>query len=354
MTAGNRLQGPTPVNRHRLRAPSGLVIELLDLGATLHRVEVPDGAGGTVPLCLSLDTLTEREDPVRNPYLGATIGRWANRIRGSRFMLDGREIVVEANEGESQLHGGPIGFSHLVWDAEPADGSVTFRHTSPAGEMGFPGNLDVAITYELADHTIRVTYEAASDTPTIVSLTNHTYWNLGGANEDDIGDHTVQIEADRFVPVDHDTLPSGEPEAVTDTIFDLREPTRLADRIGFALPDGYDHCFMIRGDGLRRHARITHPITGRSLEVWSDQPATQLYTGVYLGGGPGAYGRTHDPFAALCVEPQHVPDAPNLDWAPSPVLRPEERYVHNLEFRLGWDCPTLGPRDHLADPTEPR
>jgi aldose 1-epimerase len=341
MTTGNRLQGPTPVQRHTLRAPSGLTIELLDLGATLARVEIPDGAGGTVALCLDLDTLAEREDPIRNPYLGATIGRWANRLRDSRFAIDDHEFPVEANEGEHQLHGGPIGFSHLVWESEATDTTVTFRRTSPAGEMAFPGNLDAVVTYEIADDTIRVTYEATTDAPTIVSLTNHTYWNLGGPGEDDIGGHTVQIDADRVVPVDHDTLPSGEPEAVADTIFDLRLPARMADRLGFALPNGFDHCFMIRGHGFRRHARVVHPAGGRSLEIWSDRPASQLYTGAYLGGGPGADGRNHDPFAALCVEPQSVPDAPNLSWAPSPVLRPGERYLHRLEFRLDWDRPAL-------------
>ncbi len=336
-TAGNRLQGPTPVQRHTLRHPSGLAVELLDLGASVARVEIPDGSDGAVPLCLDLDTLAEREDPARNPYLGATIGRWANRLRDSRFTIDGRDFPVEANEGAHQLHGGPIGFSHLVWHADATDTTVTFHRTSPAGEMGFPGTLDVTVTYEIDDRVLRVTYEATTDAPTIVSLTNHTYWNLGGPAEDDIGDHTVQLDADLVVPVDQATLPSGEPAPVAGTLFDLRMPTRLADRIGFRLPNGYDHCFMIRGEGFRRHARIVHPGTGRSVEIWSDRPATQLYTGVYLGGGAGADGRTHDPFAAVCVEPQHVPDAPNLRWAAPTVLRPGERDVHSLEFRFDWD-----------------
>jgi aldose 1-epimerase len=335
-TTGNRLQGPTAVKRHTLRSPSGLRVELLGLGATVARVEIPDGAGGVVPLCLDLDTLADREDPVRNPYLGVTVGRWANRLRDSRFVIDDHEFPVEANEGVHQLHGGPIGFSHVVWDADTTDTSVTFRRTSPAGEMGFPGTLDVTVTHELTERTLRITYEATTDAPTIVSLTNHTYWNLGGPDEDDIGAHTVQLDADLVVPIDHDTLPSGEPEPVADTIFDLRMPTRLSDRIGFSLPNGYDHCFMIRGEGFRRHARVTHPPTGRSVEIWSDRPASQLYTGVYLGGGPGADHRTHDPFAALCIEPQHVPDAPNLAWAPSPVLRPGEHDRHRLEFRFDW------------------
>ncbi len=337
MTSGNRLQDPTPVNLHRLTSSTGLAIELLDLGATLHRVEAPDGSGGAVPLSLSLDAVAEREDPIRNPYLGVTIGRYANRVRESRFAIDDETFELDANEGANQLHGGSLGFSHLVWDAEPADGRVTFRRVSPSGEMGFPGDLDVSVTYELTDRTIRITYEATTDAPTVVSMTNHTYWNLGGPTEPDVGDHAVQLNADLVVPVDDESLPSGPPEAVDDTLFDLRDAVLLSDRLGFALPNGYDDCFTIRGDGLRRHARVEHAATNRSLEVWSDQPALQLYTGVFLSGGPGADGRNHDPFAAMCLEPQHVPDAPNLDWAPSPVLLPGQHYVHQLEFRLDWD-----------------
>lgn len=338
MTAGNPLQGPTPVHRHTLRAPSGLTIELLDLGATLHRVEVPGAAGTPVPLTLSLDSVEAREDPVRNPYLGATPGRYANRIGGARLTLDGETHDLEPNEGANQLHGGPTGFSHVVWDGDGDNHTtVTFRRRSPAGEMGYPGTVDAEVTYELTNHTIRVTYTATTDGPTVVSMTNHSYWNLGGPSDADIGGHSVQLDADHVVPVDEALLPSGEPVEVEGTLFDLRRPALLSDRLGFDLPNGYDDCFMVRGDGLRRHARVVHETTGRTLEVWSDQPAVQLYTGTYLSGGPGADGRTHDPFAALCLEPQHVPDAPNLDWAPSPVLRPGERYVHNLEFRLHWD-----------------
>lgn len=336
MTAGNRLQGPTEVHRHRLVADSGLAIEVLDLGATLARVEVPGPDGIPVPLILDLDSLAEREDPVRNPYFGVSVGRYANRIRGAQFPLDGITYSLDANEGDNQLHGGSPGFSHVVWDASVDAHAIRFNRTSPDGENGFPGTLDVTATFRLSDHVIHVTYEATTDAPTVISMTNHAYWNLGGPSEDDIGDHTIRIAADQVVPIDDATLPSGPPEKVEGTPFDLRQPVMLSDRLGFSLPNGFDHCFMIDGDGMRRQARVTHP-SGRTLEVWSDQPAVQFYTGAFLSGGPGADGRNHDPFAAFCLEPQRVPDAPNLDWAPSAVLRPGERYVHELEFHIRWD-----------------
>ncbi|MEQ8841894.1 MAG: aldose epimerase family protein [Acidimicrobiales bacterium] len=338
MTAGNSRQPPTEVHRHRLVAPSGLAIELLDLGATLARVELPGSNGEPVPVVLDLDSLVDREDPVRNPYLGVSVGRYANRLRGAQFPLDGITRALQANEGDHQLHGGSPGFSHVVWETVDVDDDrVCFGHQSPDGDNGFPGALDVSAAYRLTDHAILVTYEATTDAPTVVSMTNHAYWNLGGPTEEDIGAHVVDIAGDHVVPIDADTLPAGPPVAVDTTPFDLRAPTRLADRLGFSLPNGFDHCFMVEGDGLRRHSTVTHP-TGRRLEVWSDHPAVQFYTGAFLSGGAGADGRHHDPFSALCLEPQRVPDAPNLDWAPSAVLRPGERYVHEIEFRLQWEA----------------
>ena len=335
-TAGNALQEPTPVSRHRLEASSGLAVELLDLGATLARVEIPGADGAAVPLILDLDSVAEREDPVRNPYLGVTVGRYANRLRRAQFPLDDITYALQANEGDNQLHGGSPGWSHVVWQAEAvADDTVRFTRTSPDGENGFPGTVDASATYRLGDRQISLTYEAVTDAPTVISMTNHAYWNLGGPSEEDIGDHTVTISANTVVPIDDATLPAGFPEPVEGTPFDLRRPVVLSDRLGFSLPNGFDHCFMVDGAGMRRHARVTHP-TGRSLEVWSDQPAVQFYTGAFLSGGPGADGRDHDPFGALCLEPQRVPDAPNLDWAPPAVLRPGERYVHELRFDLQW------------------
>lgn len=334
-TAGNRLQRPTPVHRFSLTGADGAALDLLDLGAGIDLVRLPDRHGRSDDVTLTLDTLADREDPVRNPYLGVTVGRYANRLGGGRITIDGTDHHLETNEGPNQLHGGPIGFDRVVWDHETVDDGVRFSRTSAAGEMGFPGTLEVGVTYRLAPGVISVEHTATADAPTVVSLTNHTYWNLGGPAEADVLDHVVTLPAPTVLPVDEAALPTGPPEPVDGSPFDLREPTRLGDRVGFALPSGYDHCFLPEGSGLRLHARVDHEASGRRLEVWSDMPGVQLYTGCFLAEHTGGRGRPHAPFAALCVEPQHLPDAPGHDWAPSPVLRPGERYVHRLELRYG-------------------
>ncbi len=334
-TAGNALQGPTDVHRYSLDDGGGATVDLLDLGAAIDLVRVPDARGEPADVCLALDSLSDHQDPQRNPYLGVTVGRYANRIAGARLAIDGRVHRLHANEGPNQLHGGPVGFDQVVWDAEPVTGGVRFRRTSPAGEMGFPGCLETEVTYRLTAGALSIRFEATSDAPTVVSLTNHTYWNLGGPAEPGVADHHVILPASRVLPVDAAALPSGPPIPVDGTAFDLRTGTRLGDRIGSALPAGYDHCFLPDGEGFRRHARVEHPRSGRWLEVGSDMTGVQLYTGGFLDGTASGRGRRHDRFSALCVEPGHLPDAPNQPWAPSPVLRPGERYVHRLELRFG-------------------
>jgi aldose 1-epimerase len=336
-TAGNALQPPTEVHRFHLADGSGASVELIDLGAGVDLVRLPDRSGAPAEVCLTLDSLADREDPKRNPHLGVTVGRYANRIAGAHLELDGRSFALDANEGPNQLHGGSVGFGHVVWEHELLDDGVRFRRTSPAGEMGFPGTLEVSVTYRLARGVLRIDFDATTDEPTVVSLTNHTYWNLGGPSEPDVRDHVATVPAGSFVEVDGARLPSGPALGVDDGPFDLRPSARLGDRIGRTLPEGYDHCFLPDGAGFRRHARMEHPGSGRWLEAWSNMPGVQLYTGGFLDGSARGRGRRHDRFAALCLEPEHLPDAPNQPWAPSPVLRPGERYRHRLEFRFGAD-----------------
>ena len=337
-TAGTVLQPPTRVHRFVVDGPDGAELHLLDLGAGVDRVRLPDARGVVDDMTLTLDSVFDREDRDRNPYLGVTVGRYANRLAGASVTIDGVEHRLEPNEGPNQLHGGPVGFDRVVWEHDLLPDGVRFSRVSADGEMGFPGRLDVSVTYRLTPGVVSIVHEATTDRPTVVSLTNHTYWNLGGRSEPDVTDHTVEVAATTVLPVDGASLPSGPPEPVEDGPFDLRAPVRLGDRIGFALPAGYDHCFVPDGHGFRRHARVTHPPSGRRLEVWSDMPGVQLYTAGFLADGPGGGGRRHGPFAALCLEPQHLPDAPNQPWAPSPVLRPGHRYVHRLELRYGADA----------------
>ncbi|MFQ5557941.1 MAG: aldose epimerase family protein [Acidimicrobiales bacterium] len=325
-TTGHELQPPSEVRAYSIRS-RGLRARLISLGATLDLVETPDREGRWEPVTMSLATLAEREDPELNPFIGQTIGRYANRIGGAAVEIDGHSWRLDANEGPNHLHGGRLGFGWFVWDADVAEESVCFHRISPAGEMGYPGTLETQVTYtaepgRLAiEHLARVLGEA-----TVVSMTNHAYWNLGGPTEPTVADHEVALPADAVVPVDRLGIPVGPPEPVDATVFDLRTPRRVGDLCAIPqLPLGLDHCLLPAGQGFRRHASIRHERSGRSLEIWSDQPATQVYLGGHLA-------RTH---AGLCIEPQQVPDAPARPWAPSPVLRPGELYRHRIELRFG-------------------
>lgn len=322
------------LERFFLRSDAGVEVELVDHGAAIEVVRAPDRNGVTADVTLRLDSDDDRLGP--NPHLGITVGRFANRIGGARFSLDGVEHRLDANEGANLLHGGAGGFGKVTWDvADTSDDSVMFSLTSPDGDMGFPGQVEAQVRYRLEGTTLDVEFLASTDAPTVVSTTNHAYWNLGGPTEATIDDHVVTLDASRVVPVDDQLIPEGEAVAVEGPL-DLRSGAHLGSRIGFPLVNGYDHCFMVDGEGFRRHARIEHPASGRRLEVWSDKPAAQFYTGAFLNG-PGGGGRSHGPYAALAIEPQHVPDAPNQPWAPSAVLRPGERYRHRLALRLSTD-----------------
>ena len=325
-----------PLRRFTLRSAAGIEVELVDLGAAVEVIRAPDRGGAIDDITLRLDDDEARTDHARNPHLGITVGRFANRIGGARFELDGVVHELAANEGDNLLHGGADGFGRRRWEVVDTDDGVTFSLVSPDGDMGFPGTLTATVHYRLVDTTLHVDMSATTDAPTVCSLSNHTYWNLGGPHESTIDDHVVTIDASTLVPVGEDLIPDGEP-VDAEGPFDLQAGAMLGGRIGFPLPAGYDHCFMVDGTGFRRHARVDHPATGRRVEVWSDQPACQFYTGAFLPGTEGG-GRTHEAFAALALEPQHVADAPNLPWAPSPVVRPGEPYRHHLEFRLTTDA----------------
>ena len=324
------------LERFVLRSDAGIEVELVDHGAAIEVVRAPDRRGDVADVTLRLDTDADRLG--QNPHLGITVGRFANRIGGARFVLDDEEHRLDANEGANILHGGVAGFGKVRWRVDDAtDDGVRFALTSPAGDMGFPGELEAEVTYRLDGTTLHVEFAATTDAPTVCSMTNHAYWNLGGPTEATIDEHVVALDASWVVPVDDGLIPDGEPVAVEGPL-DLRAGALLGARIGFPLANGFDHCFMVDGTGFRRHAVVDHPGSGRRLEVWSDQPAAQFYTGAFLSG-PGGGGRTHGPYAALAIEPQHVPDAPNQPWAPSAVLRPAERYTHRLELRLTDDAP---------------
>ncbi len=348
LSPGHRLQAPTPCHRVTLTGESSdgspLVVVLTDVGAALCRLLCTDRHGRLDDVVLDVDHAV-RVVPGGHPWLGVTVGRWTNRLAHARVAIDGREFVLEANEGPHQLHGGSLGFSWFVWDHEPLDDGVRFARTSPDGEMGFPGTLRVRVTYRLTDRGLLVVHEADTDAPTVVAMTNHAYWNLGGPARETVADHVITVPADRWVPVDEAGIPLDGPIPVEGTPFDLRRgagvgalgsPSHPATA---AAPAGIDHCLLVPGRGHRLHGRLDDPLSGRWLEIRSDQPAVQVYAGGHLAPGTGARGRRLGPHAGLCLEPGPVPDAPNRPWASPTVLRPGGLYRHVLEVRVGRDAP---------------
>ncbi|WP_456538774.1 aldose epimerase family protein [Blastococcus sp. SYSU D00669] len=324
------------VERFVLRA-GGTEVAVLSYGAVLQSVCAPDAGGTVADVVLGFDDLAGYL--ADGSYHGAVAGRYANRIAGARFTLDGVEHVLPANHGVACLHGGPEGFHSKLWSAREVPGGVALSLTSPDGDMGFPGELTATVTYVLDDDGLTLSYEATTDRPTVVNLTNHAYWNLGGRGGT-VEDHVLELAASRFVAVDDELIPTGV-EPVDGTPLDFRTPRRVGDRLREAheqlvKAQGYDHAWVLDGDGLRLAARLSDPGSGRVLEVVTDQPSVQFYSGNFLDGGAvGRGGRLIRQSDGLCLETQHLPDSPNRPEFPSTVLRPGERYATTTVFRFG-------------------
>ncbi|WP_369197225.1 aldose epimerase family protein [Streptomyces djakartensis] len=315
------LPDTTEVHRWTLER-ADVRVRVLTYGGIVQSVEVPDrdGRAGDVVLGFGdLDGYLAHPEPC----LGALVGRYANRIAGGRFVLDGRTYALEPNNGPNSLHGGARGFDKRVWDAE-ADGrhGVRLSRVSPHGEEGFPGRLDVSATYTLdGSGALRIAYEAVTDAPTVVNLTNHSYFNLAGSGH--AGGHELRLAASRYTPVDAELIPAGSPAEVTGTRFDFRAGRRTGT--------GYDHNFVLdKGvtDAPVEAAELYDPVSGRVLTVATTEPGLQLYTGDHLAG----------PFApgdGVALETQHFPDSPNRPEFPSTVLRPGEVFRSETVYRFG-------------------
>lgn len=335
------LVGTTPdgqsVRCLTIGGPPGPVVEVLTLGATVHRLEVAGGDGVRRNVVLGHADLADRL--ASSDYLGGTIGRYANRIAGGRFELDGREVVVGAHDRGHSLHGGPDGFDRRVWSVlshEPDE--VVLELVSPDGDQGFPGEVAVRVAFRVDGDVVGVEMSATTDAPTLVNLTNHAYFNLDGAGAGAVDDHLLTVHADEFTPVDSTGIPLGDHAPVVGTPFDFRRPARLGERVRTAHEQvvdarGVDHNFVVRGDGLRVHAVLESPRSGTRLELLSDQPGLQVYTGNFLDGArSGARGRLHRQGDGIALEPQLFPDSPHHPEWPSAVLRPGVRY----RARLAW------------------
>ena len=342
-----------PIERYTLRAGSGAAVSVLTYGAILQAARVPDRDGTLANVVLGFaDAAGYLTDAYRagNPYFGAIAGRYANRIAGARFTLDGEEHVLEANQGPHQLHGGPQGFDARVWDARPVEGddeaAVALRLTSPDGDQGYPGQLAVDVVYTWTEaHELRIDYRARTDRPTVLNLTNHAYFNLAGDGAGSIEDHELQVHASHYTPADADQLPTGEVATVEDTPLDFRAPRRLGDRLRDPHPQlvaarGYDHNLVLDGkrpgDGEPEPAAVLRdPASGRELEVLTTEPGVQLYTGNFLDGSlVGAAGKAYRQGDGVCLETQHFPNSPNVPAFPSTVLRPGEAFASRTVLRF--------------------
>lgn len=323
---------------HAIGLPDGPVARLLDYGATLQGLRVPFPEGPDEVVLGMADAQAYQHGA---GYLGAVIGRYANRIAGARFVLDGTELRLDANEGRNNLHGGRSGLSHRMWTLARRDASrVEFVTTSPDGEGGFPGRLQVSACYCALDDGLALELSAGTDRTTVVGLTSHSYLQLSSQPLNRCDDLLMQIPAGQYVPVDAESLPRGGLEPVDDTPFDFREPAVLGTRMRAAdeqigLAGGIDHSFAVDGTGLRMMVRLDSVLLGRRLEVWSDQPGAQVYSSNYLdGSNVDPSGRRLRQGSGLAVEPQLHPDTPNRPQLGNARLEAGKTWHSRIEWHV--------------------
>ncbi|MCA1862456.1 galactose mutarotase [Janthinobacterium sp. HSC-3S05] len=332
-----------PVSVFTLTNRQGMQVKVLDYGAIISEIHVPDRDGSFADVVLGF----ERIEPylANGAFLGAVIGRYGNRIAEGRFSLDGKDYQLAVNNPPNHLHGGNQGFHQVMWQAAPftRDGAVgvTFTRSSPHGEDGYPGTLDVTVVYELDnDNALSLRYHAVTDQATPINLTNHSYFNLAGQGT--ILGHEVTINADRYLPVDAGSIPTGELADVSGTPFDLRQSTVIGDSI--ALPHeqlrigrGYDHNFVLNKQadhGLNLAATVREPQSGRVMQVYTQEPGVQFYSGNFLDGSQPGKLCANSYRSALCLETQHFPDSPNQPHFPSTILRPGQEYRTQTVYRF--------------------
>lgn len=337
------------VYEYTLTNANGMEVKIITYGGIITSIKTPDRKHRMANVALGFDNLQDYE--TKNPYFGCITGRYANRIAEGRFTLDGVTYQLDVNNGPNHLHGGFKGFDKQVWEVtkeirEKRAVGIELHYLSPDGDQKYPGALDTYVTYLLTDkNEIRMDYKATTDAPTIVNLTNHTYWNLAGEGEGDIYDHILMINADRYTPDDPNLIPTGELAPVKGTPFDFRKPKPVADGIRSDHPQivigrGFDHNWVLSRPSLDDKsmmlaAAMCEPGSGRVLQVWTTEPGIQFYAGNFLDGT--LYGTSHRAYRqgdGLALETQHFPDSPNHDNFPSTVLRPGQIYETTTIFKL--------------------
>lgn len=332
----------SPVDIYTLQNGHGFEARIMTYGGAVVSLKTPDKSGNPADVVLGFDNLEGYLQD--DTYQGALIGRYCNRIAHGQFELNGKKYSLATNNGHNHLHGGRKGFDKVVWTAKPLETpggpALQLNYLSKDGEEGYPGNLSVTTTYTLTqDRTLRLDFTATTDQDTICNLTNHAYFNLRGRG--DILDYLVQINAEKFTPIDAGLIPTGEIRSVAGTPFDFREPTPIGAYLHsrheqIQLGKGYDHNWVLDKplDQLGLAARVVDQISGRCLEVFTTQPGVQFYTGNFLAGAIGKGGRAHDQRHALCLEPQHFPDSPHHPNFPSVVLKPGQVYQHTIVYKF--------------------
>lgn len=329
-----------------LRNEAGTEIGILTYGGVIRTLKTADRAGMLDDIVLGFDTLALYEE--KSPFFGTLVGRYGNRIANGRFTLDGQTYALAKNNGPNHLHGGNKGWDKAVWiPAEPFQNAtgvgIALSHTSADGDEGYPGTVKAVVTYTLTEsNELVIDYQATTDKPTVVNLTQHSYFNLAGATAQDVLGHEVMLNADSYTPVDAGLIPLGEIAPVAGTPFDFKTPTAIGARINdtheqIARGNGYDHNFVLNrtGDGLSLAARVVEPTTGRTMTVSTTEPGVQFYTGNFLDGTlTGKGGRVYGRRAGLCLETQHYPDSPNQPAFPTTILRPGQAYRTTTIFKF--------------------
>jgi aldose 1-epimerase len=332
------------IDLYTLTNRNGMEVGITNYGGRVVSILVPDRLGKLADVVLGFDSLDGYLSD--NPYFGALVGRYANRIAHGSFALDGVHYTLARNNGPNSLHGGLEGFDKRVWKAREFSGdqpALELTYLSKDGEEAYPGNLSVKVVYSLTDsNELRVDYTATTDKDTVLNLTNHSYFNLAGQGNGDVLKHELMIPADRFTPIDDTLIPTGELRTVEGTPFDFRKSSAIGARINenneqLKFGKGYDHNFVLnqKGDGLTLAARVTEPESGRVLEVLTTQPGLQFYSGNFLDGTiHGKGGKIYGRRSALCLETQHFPDSPNKPGFPSTELKPGQTYHETTIYKF--------------------
>jgi aldose 1-epimerase len=335
---------PDPDAQFDLKNANGMEVRLASYGARITSIKVPDRNGRFADVVLGFDTIEPYRASVKKPYLGVTLGRYAGRIAHGKFTLDGVQHLLAQNNGPNHNHGGVTGFDKVVWEAKQIPDGVQFHRVSPDGEEGYPGNLDVTVTYTLTDdNELIIDYKATTDRATPVNLSNHSYFNLAGEGSESVLDHELTINANGMLPIDKTSIPVGKIVPIADTPFDFRQPKQVGRDIDqadeqLAHGSGYDHTFVLNtkaGGSSEPAATLYDKKSGRLLQIFTDQPGLQLYTANFLEGSlVGKSGRPYVKRSALCLETQHFPDSPNQPQFPNTILRPGETYRSRTTYKF--------------------